>query len=160
MERTIVGIDVGTTKIATLVGESATDGSLRIVGVGVAPSRGIKRGVVVNVSEATEAIRLEPTNATAYLYRGSAASYSNNFDQAYDDYNQAIRLEPKLAQAYMNRSKIVRVRGRDVSGQNAADRAYARSLDPNVIPLSSCSSISTTSRGSTTRSVMRLATRC
>ena len=56
MERTIVGIDVGTTKIATLVGESAADGSLRIVGVGVAPSRGIKRGVVVNVSEATEAI--------------------------------------------------------------------------------------------------------
>jgi cell division protein FtsA len=56
MERTIVAIDVGTTKIATLVGESAEGGSLRIVGVGVAPSRGIKRGVVVNVAEATEAI--------------------------------------------------------------------------------------------------------
>jgi cell division protein FtsA len=56
MERTIVGIDVGTTKIATLVGESGSDGALRIVGVGVSPSRGIKRGVVVNVNEATEAI--------------------------------------------------------------------------------------------------------
>ncbi|HLF29168.1 MAG TPA: cell division protein FtsA [Anaerolineae bacterium] len=56
MERTIVGIDVGTTKICTLVGESGADGTLRIVGVGVSPSRGIKRGVVVNVNEATEAI--------------------------------------------------------------------------------------------------------
>lgn len=56
MERTIVGIDVGSTKIATLVGESGDDRSLRIVGVGVAPSRGIKRGAVVNVNEATEAI--------------------------------------------------------------------------------------------------------
>jgi len=56
MERTIVGIDVGTTKVCTLVGESSADGTLKIVGVGLMPSRGIKRGVVVNVVEATEAI--------------------------------------------------------------------------------------------------------
>ncbi|HET7090096.1 MAG TPA: cell division protein FtsA [Anaerolineae bacterium] len=55
-QRTIVGIDVGTTKICALVGESGPDGALRIVGVGLSPSRGIKRGVVVNVGEATEAI--------------------------------------------------------------------------------------------------------
>jgi len=56
MERTIVGIDVGTTKICTLVGE-ASDTDLRIVGVGVAPSRGIKKGVVVNVVDAAAAIK-------------------------------------------------------------------------------------------------------
>lgn len=56
MERTIVGIDVGTTKICTLVGEISPDGTLRIVGVGQVPSRGVKRGVVVNVNEATVAI--------------------------------------------------------------------------------------------------------
>ena len=54
--RTIVGIDVGTTKICTLVGELYDDGQLRIIGVGVAPSRGLHKGVVVNVNEATEAI--------------------------------------------------------------------------------------------------------
>jgi cell division protein FtsA len=58
MERTIVGIDVGTTKVCALVGESRAGGALQIVGVGIAPSRGIKRGVVVNVNEATEAIRV------------------------------------------------------------------------------------------------------
>jgi cell division protein FtsA len=54
--RTIVGIDVGTTKICTLVGEVHEDQALRIIGVGVTPSRGLRKGVVVNVHEATEAI--------------------------------------------------------------------------------------------------------
>jgi len=52
----LVGIDVGTTKICTLVAETYEDGQLRIIGVGVAPSRGLRKGVVVNVHEATEAI--------------------------------------------------------------------------------------------------------
>lgn len=55
--KTIVGIDVGTTKICTLVGEAHEDGQLRIIGVGVAPSRGLRKGVVVNVQEATESIQ-------------------------------------------------------------------------------------------------------
>ena len=54
--RTVVGIDVGTTKVCTLVGEVYDDAQLRIIGVGVAPSRGLRKGVVVNVNEATEAI--------------------------------------------------------------------------------------------------------
>ncbi|TEU12116.1 MAG: cell division protein FtsA [Anaerolineales bacterium] len=56
MERSIVSIDVGTTKICTLVAEADEYDSLRIVGVGIAPSRGLRKGVVVNVDEATSAI--------------------------------------------------------------------------------------------------------
>jgi len=55
--RTIVGIDIGTTKICTLVAEWYEDGQLRIIGSGTAPSRGLRKGVVVNVHEATEAIK-------------------------------------------------------------------------------------------------------
>ncbi len=55
--RPIVGIDVGTTKICALVGEAEEDDQLRIIGVGISPSRGLKKGVVVNLQEATEAIR-------------------------------------------------------------------------------------------------------
>jgi len=55
--RTIVGIDVGTTKVCTLVAESYEDGQLRIIGSGVAVSRGLRKGVVVNVHEATEVIK-------------------------------------------------------------------------------------------------------
>ncbi|MBN2085834.1 MAG: cell division protein FtsA [Anaerolineales bacterium] len=50
------GIDVGTTKICTLVAQELEDGSLQIIGVGIEPSRGMKRGVVVNVEEAARAI--------------------------------------------------------------------------------------------------------
>lgn len=56
MERTIVGIDVGTTKVCTLIGEVDKDGQICVVGVGVAPSRGLTKGVVVNVEEASKSI--------------------------------------------------------------------------------------------------------
>jgi cell division protein FtsA len=56
LKRYIVSIDVGTTKICTLVAEADEYDSLRIVGVGVAPSKGLRKGVVVNVDEATSAI--------------------------------------------------------------------------------------------------------
>ena len=56
MERSIASIDVGTTKVCTLVGEVNELGVLRIVGVGVSPSRGLRKGVVVNANEAADAI--------------------------------------------------------------------------------------------------------
>ena len=57
MGGTVVGIDVGTTKICTLVGEVDDRDRLRIVGAGVVPSRGLRRGVIVSVDEATAVIR-------------------------------------------------------------------------------------------------------
>ncbi len=58
MTHTIAAIDVGTTKICTLIAEVSDNGTTgpRIAGVGITPSRGLRKGVVVNVTEATEAI--------------------------------------------------------------------------------------------------------
>ncbi len=56
MEKTVACIDVGTTKVCTLVGEVNELGVLRIIGVGVSPSRGLRKGIVVNATEATDAI--------------------------------------------------------------------------------------------------------
>ena len=54
---TFAAIDVGTTKVCTIVGEVAEGtGEMRILGVGVVPSSGLSRGVVDNIREATEAI--------------------------------------------------------------------------------------------------------
>jgi cell division protein FtsA len=53
MERTIVGIDVGTTKVCTLVAEVDEENRLHIVGVGVVPARGLRKGVIVNIGDAT-----------------------------------------------------------------------------------------------------------
>jgi cell division protein FtsA len=51
----IVGLDIGTTKIAAIVGELTEDG-LDIIGIGTAPSRGIRKGVVVNIDSTVQSI--------------------------------------------------------------------------------------------------------
>ncbi len=63
MEETIVAIDVGTTKVCTLVGEINEEGRLRIVGIGVSPSRGLRKGVVLDVEQATRAIAMSVEKA-------------------------------------------------------------------------------------------------
>jgi len=54
---TFASIDIGTTKICTVVGEIAQEGEMRILGVGIAPSEGLSRGMVENIRDATEAIK-------------------------------------------------------------------------------------------------------
>ena len=52
----IVGLDIGTTKIACVVGEIGPDG-LDIIGVGTHPSRGLKKGVIVNIDSTVASIK-------------------------------------------------------------------------------------------------------
>ncbi len=52
----VVGLDVGTTKICTVVGRPTSDGMLEVLGVGLEPAEGLKRGVVVDVENTTQAI--------------------------------------------------------------------------------------------------------
>ena len=56
MERSVVGIDIGTSRVLVLVGEIDEKGDMRVVGVGNAPTKGIKKGVIVNVAQATSSI--------------------------------------------------------------------------------------------------------
>ena len=56
VERSVVGIDIGSHRILALVAEIDEAEGVRIVGVGNVPAKGIKKGVVVNVTEATTAI--------------------------------------------------------------------------------------------------------
>ena len=53
----IVGLDIGTTKITTVIGEVAPGGTVDIIGEGSVPSEGMKRGSVINLERATQAIR-------------------------------------------------------------------------------------------------------
>ena len=52
----LASIDVGSSKICTLVAELTPEEDLRILGVGVTPAQGVKKGMVDNIQEATEAI--------------------------------------------------------------------------------------------------------
>jgi len=54
---TLTSIDVGTTKVCTTIADVDDGGSVRVIGVGVAPSTGLHKGLVVNINEARESIR-------------------------------------------------------------------------------------------------------
>src|SRR5271170_7596575 len=53
----IVGLDIGTSKVVAIVGEMKADGLLEIIGIGTHPSRGLKKGVVVNIESTVQSIQ-------------------------------------------------------------------------------------------------------
>src|SRR5713101_9825877 len=53
----IVGLDIGTSKVVALVGEVGLDGSIELLGLGSHPSRGLKKGVVVNIESTVQSIQ-------------------------------------------------------------------------------------------------------
>jgi cell division protein FtsA len=56
-EAVLVAIDVGTSKVVALIGEVNRDGAVTIIGKGVAPSSGLKKGVVINIDQTVNSIR-------------------------------------------------------------------------------------------------------
>ncbi|MGA9026585.1 MAG: cell division protein FtsA [Steroidobacteraceae bacterium] len=53
----LVGLDIGTSKVVAIVGEMHADGALEIIGIGSHPSRGLKKGVVVNIESTVQSIQ-------------------------------------------------------------------------------------------------------
>ena len=53
----LVSLDVGTSKVTALIGEVGQNGAVRVIGLGNAPSKGLKKGVVVNIENTVESIR-------------------------------------------------------------------------------------------------------
>ncbi|MDQ6989325.1 MAG: cell division protein FtsA [Mariprofundaceae bacterium] len=83
----IVGLDIGTSKIACIVAEAGSDGRLDIVGIGTHPSRGLRRGVVVNIESTVESIRLAVEEAELMadveikkVYAGIAGSHIRGYN--------------------------------------------------------------------------------
>ncbi len=53
----IVGLDIGTSKVVAIVGEVNDEGNIEVVGIGSHPSRGLKKGVVVNIESTVHSIQ-------------------------------------------------------------------------------------------------------
>lgn len=78
----IVGLDVGTSKVVAIVGEIKPDRQIEIIGIGSHPSRGLKKGVVVNIESTVQSIQraLEEAELMAgceihSVYTGIAGSH-------------------------------------------------------------------------------------
>jgi cell division protein FtsA len=53
----IVGLDIGTSKVVAIVGEVVPEGKIEVIGIGSHPSRGLKKGVVVNIESTVHSIQ-------------------------------------------------------------------------------------------------------
>jgi len=85
----IVGLDIGTSKITAIVAEVLPDGGLNIVGLGTQPSRGLKKGVVVNIEATMGSIQrvLEEAELMAdcrisEVYTGVAGSHIRSLNSS------------------------------------------------------------------------------
>ncbi|MGA7178819.1 MAG: cell division protein FtsA [Thiobacillaceae bacterium] len=83
----VVGLDIGTSKIVCIVSEVTPDGRLEVIGMGSSPSRGLRRGVVVNIESTVNAIQraLEEAELMAdckirEVYTGIAGSHIKSFN--------------------------------------------------------------------------------
>jgi cell division protein FtsA len=83
----IVGLDIGTSKIVCLVSELQSDGRLEVVGMGSHPSRGLRRGVVVNIESTVNAIQRAVEEAELMadckirdVFTGIAGSHIRSFN--------------------------------------------------------------------------------
>ena len=121
-ENIVVGLDIGTTKICTVVGE-VTEGDINIIGIGTHPSIGLRKGVVVNIESTVESIKKAVEEAElmagceiSSVYAGIAGGHITGF----------------------NSRGIVAIKGTEISEQDVsrvidAARAVAIPMDREVI---------------------------
>ncbi len=135
MDEIVVGIDVGTTKVCTLVGRVEDSNTVRILGVGIEPSDGIRKGIIVDLAAASGAIKrsvekaertsgLEITTALVSLAGAHVASVNSRGTAGIpsgviDAFDVARALEQAQAVAIPHDREIIHViqRGMSVDGQ-------------------------------------------
>jgi len=83
----VVGLDIGTSKIAAIIGKIKSDGEIEVVGMGTYPSKGLKKGVVVNIDATVESIQHAIDEAERMsgftvrsVYVGIAGSHIKSFN--------------------------------------------------------------------------------
>lgn len=117
----IVGLDIGTTKITTVIGEVTSGGGVDIIGEGRVPSEGMKRGSVVNLERATQAIRQSieiAQRVSGVTVKSVFVSVAGNHAKAITSHGlAAIRRNQEINQSDVDR---------------AIENARAVPLDPNL----------------------------
>lgn len=123
MRNVLAALDVGTSKVCALVAEAAPDGSIGLLGHGVVPCTGLRKGVVVNIEATVEAIRA----AVAEAEKSSGARIATAVVGVAGAHIRGL-----------NSHGIVAVRGGEVGGRDVervidAARAVAIPLDRQVL---------------------------
>lgn len=160
MESIVVGIDIGTTKVCTLVARLERSGRVRILGVGIEPSQGIRKGSVIDLEAAAKAIThsidraertsgLEISAAVVSLAGSHVSSVSGKgvvsvSRQVVDENDVARVLEAARAVAVRHNEEVIDIiqRGFTLDGQDGIRtpigmHGYRLEVETHIITASS-----------------------
>ena len=135
-DQILIGIDIGTTKIATLVAKKEPPDHLRIIGVGIEPAQGLRKGVVVDLEATAQAVArsvekaertsgveilsalvsMAGSNVTSVNSKGVVGVAGHVIDQ--DDIARAVDASRAIAVAHNQEIVHVIQRGFKVDGQD------------------------------------------
>ncbi|MGH7682450.1 MAG: cell division protein FtsA, partial [Candidatus Eiseniibacteriota bacterium] len=123
--RIYAGLDIGTTKITAVVAEAAADDGIHILGIGTAPSDGLKRGVVVNLERTVHSIQ----HAVQEAERVSGRSIRSVHAGISGDHIRGINSRGVIAVA----RKDAEIRPNDVARVIEAAKAVAIPTDREIL---------------------------
>src|SRR5947208_12691429 len=119
----MVGLEIGTSKICVVVGETRPDGTLRILGVGQAPSRGVRKGEIVDFETAMKCVHeavVDAEQKSDVMIRSVYVAVAGGHIQSFN--NCGCVMLPEERDAIEDQAvEDVQVNGREVSiaAQNA-----------------------------------------
>jgi len=109
-EDIVVGLDIGTSKIAAIIAEVDENDLIEILGVGLAPSKGLRKGMIVNLESTTNAIKKAIENAQMVagievksVFAGIAGEHVRGFN------NQGIVIIPNKKNRQISKDDVRRV---------------------------------------------------
>jgi len=161
-ETIIVAIDIGTTKVCTLVAREENPGQLRILGAGIEPSQGMRKGVVVDMVAASEAVvrsveKAERTsgmeiNSALVSLAGSHVSSVNSHGvvgvsgRTIDEDDMARAVDAARAVAIPHNREVIHIiqRGFSIDGQEGVRKplgmhGYRLEVETHIITASAAS---------------------
>ncbi len=124
-DKIICGIDVGSSKIATLISSISEDGRMNLIGVSATPSKGVKKGQIVDIEAAVEAI----TESVESAERMAGVSIQNAFVSLGGPQIESINSHAVVAVAEPDGE----IKGNDIAWVNDAARAIALPSSREII---------------------------
>ncbi|MEW6516533.1 MAG: cell division protein FtsA [candidate division FCPU426 bacterium] len=124
-ENIIVGLDLGTTKICALIAEVQPQGLINVLGVGVKPSRGLRKGVVVNIENTIDSVK----SAVAEAERMAGVSVGSVFTGIAGGHIKGLNSHGVIAVSRKDKE----ISQEDVDRVIDAAKAIALPLDREVI---------------------------
>src|SRR5687767_11605674 len=108
-DKIICGVDVGSSKISTLISTISEDGKVNLIGVSSVPSKGVKKGQVVDIDEAVESITESVEAAERMAGYSISAAYVSLSGSQVESVNQHAVVAVSEPEGEIKESDVLRV---------------------------------------------------